>query len=80
MYFFMFLAALTRQHEVVLRLSFPVKAGDETGRKCVLIESPSTVGLQSLLAECLYLKGLPEESSHLAWCSDGSQIAAAGGF
>ncbi len=38
------------------------------------------MGLQSLLAECLYLKGLPEESSHLAWYSDGSQITAAGGF
>lgn len=46
---------------------------------CFLIESLSTVGLQSLLAECLYLKGLPEESSHLAWYSDGSQITAAGG-
>lgn len=47
---------------------------------CSLIESLSTLGLQSLLAECLYLKGLPEESSHLARYSDGSQITAAGGF
>lgn len=36
------------------------------------------MALQSLLAECLYLKGLPEDGSHLAWYSDGSQIAAAG--
>lgn len=46
---------------------------------CSLTESLSTVGPQSLLAECLYLKGLPEESSHLAWNTDGSHITAAGG-
>lgn len=45
-----------------------------------LIERLSAAQLQSLLAECLYLKGLPEESSHLAPYSDGSQITAAGGL
>lgn len=45
-----------------------------------LIESSSATQLQSLWAECLYLKGLPEESSHLARHSGSSQITAAGGF
>lgn len=35
-------------------------------RSASLIERSSAAQLQSLLAECLYLKGLPEESSHLA--------------
>lgn len=56
-----------------------LKVWDITVRKCaLLLESLLTAALQSLLAECLYLKGLPEDGSHLAWYSDGSQIAAAG--
>lgn len=65
----------------LLYLGSPVEARDENRKEmCSLTESLSTVGLQSLLAECLYLKGLPEESSHLAWNTDGSHITAAGGF
>lgn len=64
------------QHEAVL-----FEARNENRKEmCSLTESLSTVGPQSLLAECLYLKGLPEESSHLAWNTDGSHITAAGGF
>lgn len=53
-------------------------AGMKQEGRASLIESSSAAQLQSLLAECLYLKGLPEESSHLARYSDGSQITAAG--
>lgn len=61
--------------------SAPVEARDENRKEmCSLTESLSTAGPQSLLAECLYLKKLPEESSHLAWNTDGSHITAAGGF
>ena len=56
-----------------------MEARDETERKCVL--SPGAYlwsDFKVFLAECLYLKGLPEESRHLAGNSDGSQITAAG--
>lgn len=55
-------------------------AGMKQEGRASLIESSSAAQLQSLLPECLYLKGLPEESSHLARYSDSSQITAAGGF
>lgn len=43
-----------------------------------LIESSSAAPLQSLLAGCLYLKGLPEESSHLAQRSHRSPHHSSG--
>lgn len=47
---------------------------------CSLIENSSTGELQSLLAECFYLKGLPRgEAATWLGTSDGSQITAAVG-
>lgn len=46
--------------------AFAPKAGMKQEGSASLSERSSAAQLQSLLAECLYLKGLPEESSHLA--------------
>lgn len=67
-------------HEVAVRLSPHPGDSLTRNRKEVrsLIENPSTPQLQSLFPECFYLKGLPEESSHLARRSNGTLIAGAG--
>lgn len=67
-----------RQERPFYLQAFGSEAALRQEARASLIESSSAAQLQSLLAGCLYLKGLPEESSHLAQRSHGSPHHSSG--